>query len=1543
MPQDIFDRLAAEDSVATDLFDRLAMETDEEDKPDLWGRAVRGVKEAGSQFARGLGEAGTSTVEAVGTLTGSDRLKDWAKATEEEMAQFYGEGEGTAGAIGRGTGRILGEVGLAMAGGMGASKLAAGAAARGVKGAQAVQNALTSANLLKRGAATAAVNAPIDIVQGVKQEEGFILPGRLGAVAENVGLSGIAGAVPWERIFKGKPPVVPDAPVTDPARMLPPTTAQAADDIIPGPSVTRPPAVEEVVDGLIVPKTEPWSRQGPARTFAMPPAQPGVWQGPVPPWQGPIEAMQGQARGALPEPRLAGPSIPMGAETPPPPVQSQVRGLLMGTSTETVPDLRTLPGGSNLPPITYQAGQTPVRTPLFPQAARADIPQGPAIPARGEPGPWQGPVRPSQDVLPAQQGQARGLLPSSTTETAPRIIPGSGRYPEMISGQDVVRQPLLPQAQRADVPQGPAIPMRATQQELDAIAEATAERAAIEAAERPSAWDLPMEELAERAGRTPLPKGQKKLAEMPDDDLLDHFVLRVRQAEEGSAADALLEEMDRLLEMNATGRPLGLTKAKQLYGGDIAEIGQLSRFTEEQVEAFRDRGWEMADYLRARAAATRAERGAKTLARLEAEAQRRGLSVARDLEAMDFDPSMFTDQRAGFINTQALTTLAGGGAGALAGAAGAEEGDRGAGAVMGGLIGAGLGYGAGRAVSGAMSRAGRTTPIPAALPEAVPTRKTPDTPMRKAPLTGAVEPDAYLNIERLAPDNPRVQEILRGTTDDAVRQTEVDLRRKAAPGKRGRLVQPETFDDLAQSVADDLGVDVADVVKRTANGEQIGRQDMLRIRTALKQTAEQEAELLKRIDAGAFTTPGERQVAEMMAQQLREDHLALTNTIIKQGTEAARNLNAFRIAALDTADPSIWVARVQQLAKRPVTTDEMAKIWELAGRKNVDGLVALAKEMQVNTPWEKFRTLFKAGLLMQPKTHLANLGGNSAMMFLESVKDIPATIMDSFVAQYTGRRTKAYATGALFRASKRGAQKGFKAAKEVMRTGAVQNSKWTESFREVNFNNPFLDAATKVVFRSLEASDQVFMNVVIAKSLDEQARILAREATKRGVPKTAAEFLAKPTTEMAANALNDALYATFKDNSKLANAALKAREALGPAGDIIAPFAKTPANIADRIIDYSPLGLVSTLTRVMRRGLPDGRAQKQLVEGVARAGVGSALVLGGYLLSKQGLATGFYPSDERERNRWKLEGRQEGSILVDGKWRQVSRLSPVGNMVAVGAAMAEAERNQGVADALFGMLTAPAGAVVDLPMVSGVSDLLDAVNNLGTPRALESTQQFMGRVAQGMIPFSGLVRGTAYGADPYVRETRGGTPFESAALNPIRAALPGVSEGLPVRMDALGRPVERGAGPDASTAGRIAATLMNPVGGKRDVRATDPLVAELSRTGAVVSPVERRKGESAAAYTDRQRAVGSAVEQALTRFIDSPAYARLADAPPERLRTLMEQEGVNTDRISDAQIQARYQGFILEKVATRAKTAAGRQFRDPAGGQRGALIKALTR
>lgn len=827
---------------------------------------------------------------------------------------------------------------------------------------------------------------------------------------------------------------------------------------------------------------------------------------------------------------------------------------------------------------------------------------------------------------------------------------------------------------------------------------------------------------------------------------------------------------------------------------------------------------------------------------------------------------------------------------------------------------------------------------PAATPTVPLTSTMPAPTPRRQPLMQPSEIEGYANYNRFSTD-PVVQDRLKATASRFVSEIETPLRVTASdkaaglyPNKKvGDLIESESFDDLRDEVAQSIGVKPEELVVKAKTGETLGRRDLLIVRNALNDVMSEEDALFK-LKSDPTLAGDELAKVDFRLSQLANERASLFDAFTTQRTETGRNLAALKIAAFSNNDPVAWVARAQQLAKRPLSDAEMIAVREAAKNGDRDAFFRIAGDLQQFTAREKFNSLFKAGLLSRPSTSITNILGNTVMAGLESAKEYPAAFFDRLLSGYTGTQTKTFSAldpRNIANVSIDGAKKGAAEAKRAWR-GERPSGGQFDVPREVKFDTPALNWYTQKVFRTLGAADQFFRNVALTRSLDEQARAMAQaeKLTGEAFTQRVAELVQRPTDEMSMRAIGDAELATFQDNTALARGAESLAKTLGVAGDILFPFRKTPGNIATRIYEYSPLGLASQVKRlanvVIKR---DAREQRELVNALGRISVGSGAMGLGYLLASEGRMTGFFPSNQRERDEWELEGKMEGAIKVDEKspWTQVAKYSPLGNLLQIGAAMYTMGQDlelgrSSVVDYGVGAALAPIRSVSELPMVANVKDLIEFAQKSGTQEGVEAALKIGGRTAAGMLPMASLLRGVAAGMDPIQRETRAPSVRESLE-NQVRAAIPGMTQALPPRVDPLGRVAERPFG--------MIGSLLSPSQVRKDLTREDFVRAELDRTNAVVGRIKRGKTESGQEFAAREQVVGSAIRNALAQVIArDPVYQQLGAMPAATARQILEaynaeqepDRQVDVSKISDDRIRARLQGQYLEQQADRVKT-----------------------
>lgn len=829
--------------------------------------------------------------------------------------------------------------------------------------------------------------------------------------------------------------------------------------------------------------------------------------------------------------------------------------------------------------------------------------------------------------------------------------------------------------------------------------------------------------------------------------------------------------------------------------------------------------------------------------------------------------------------------------------------------------------------------------------------------LRSTPSPEAIDAEDYINIERFSGD-PEVQRRLREATETTVRETDVPLRYGAeAPERlRGTLREPESFKDVERDaralLANELGIDVGDIVTRTADGQRIRGAELLAIRSALKKTIADENEIFRQLAVDPkYVEPDARRLLETQLLRVQDARQGLMNSFMKQRTFAGRDLNVLKMAALEDMDEVSWNIRIADLAKRELTDGERALINNAVNSGDTDALIKIANATKESTLWEKVAAFFKAGLLLQPKTHIANVSGNTLFGILETAKDVPASILDRTITaalarsgRGTGLRTKDFTWP-----SRRGAARGFNEARMALRGDPTQLrdlTRW-DLGRETNYNNALADLYTKGVFRALDAEDRFFRGIAYQRSLEEQAKVIARNEGLRGdaLRTRAAQLINTPSDEMVLQSIEASEYAVFQDKSWAAERALKFRDAFGKVGEILMPFVKTPANIAARIMDYSPAASVSFLTN-MGRLLKDPnnlKAQKAAVEAFGRGSTGTVAMLTGYWLAKEGKMTGLYPADARTQNEWAATGKQEGSFLYDGNYYNLTRISPLGNLMAIGAQLYEIKNNTRLGDLERSVLmaTTPLSALADLPMTATLRDAVDGITSVtsGEEGGAQAFARTIGRTAQAAIPGSSLLRGVAYGIDPVVRETRS-AELPERIKRQVMTQIPGLSQRLPERIDPLGQTMMRESG--------LIGSLANPLTPRKS-GVGDPVREEIDRLNISIPRLSPRKGESGEDFEQRSRVYGDVINTVLQAAVSSPIIKNIQNIDTASLKKIPEVLAKNgftnlpdLSNVPDDKIRDRVLRYVYESIVQEARSRLSDEFPTRnVPGQVGAFYRSL--
>ena len=366
----------------------------------------------------------------------------------------------------------------------------------------------------------------------------------------------------------------------------------------------------------------------------------------------------------------------------------------------------------------------------------------------------------------------------------------------------------------------------------------------------------------------------------------------------------------------------------------------------------------------------------------------------------------------------------------------------------------------------------------------------------------------------------------------------------------------------------------------------------------------------------------------------------LAKATAKAGTDfgqAVQIFSAFRKTTPDGALRDAWNIVNAYNAKNPkktpirITPEQTKKITDLANdlqnteygtREWAKKAALLEREKGLLTPnsfLSKVSTVQTMAQLLNPKTAIRNILGNGVLDLAEDISRLPAAGIDKAL-KGLGLIDERNMVLPNMKTNWANKLLGFKQGVEdvnlgIRTTGAAGNYDLTkEVFKPGSAGNKL----EKLLGYELSSMDKAFFTGRYQSSLENMMK---------------AQNVKVPTPEMKATAEAEALYATFQNNSNLSKALQKGKNAANfgkewGLGDFILKYPKTPGNIVNVGLDYSPVGFVKGL-----KSLNDGIKLKNIQNIrngellLGRSLVGSGLIAGGAFLAKQGIISGKQDGD----------------------------------------------------------------------------------------------------------------------------------------------------------------------------------------------------------------------------------------------------------------------------------------------------------------------------
>lgn len=427
---------------------------------------------------------------------------------------------------------------------------------------------------------------------------------------------------------------------------------------------------------------------------------------------------------------------------------------------------------------------------------------------------------------------------------------------------------------------------------------------------------------------------------------------------------------------------------------------------------------------------------------------------------------------------------------------------------------------------------------------------------------------------------------------------------------------------------------------------------------------------------------------------------------------------AGQIAYLDRTVASInrsIAKRGSKIAsKYHVTIDENLMNDLLSAKTEEDRDVAMAKiyqniaDQMPNTWVDKWNAWRYLAMLGNPLTHIRNIVGNAMFVPAITAKNVIATGIEKSMIRMGAKfaPTKALIVDKQY---SQFAKNDFEEIKNELVGGSKYNDEDQIRAKQKVFGFKPLEAVRNFNFNLLEMEDGLFLKMHYRNALGQYLK-----ANKIDLTMMSQETLGKAR----AYAIMEAQKATYRDASSLANALQTAgnnSSILKFALDSVVPFKKTPINVLKRGVEYSPIGLVTTMAKGLNSVIKKGKTgsgtmtMAEFIDGMAAGTVGTGVVAIGYFLASLGMLVGGLGDDDEDRLR-KLTGEQGYAIKIGDHTYTISWAAPISLPLLVGAALYDTinEKREWDASSVFEALSLVTEPMVTLSMLDGIQSMLES-------------------------------------------------------------------------------------------------------------------------------------------------------------------------------------------------------------------------------------------
>lgn len=486
-----------------------------------------------------------------------------------------------------------------------------------------------------------------------------------------------------------------------------------------------------------------------------------------------------------------------------------------------------------------------------------------------------------------------------------------------------------------------------------------------------------------------------------------------------------------------------------------------------------------------------------------------------------------------------------------------------------------------------------------------------------------------------------------------------------------------------------------------------------------------------------------------------------------------------------------------------ITNSENAKVLE----QNLNEVYKELGQQVTKTTAQKIDAWRYFSMLANPRTHIRNIVGNTAMGGVQGIKNKVAGGIESAVSKINPDMERNHT---VIPASKE--VKAFAKAdieNVIDRLGLNENKYNPKTRLENNMRTFKSDAMENTIGRAfdlnnkaLEAEDGWGLKAGYVKALSEY--MTANKLT----PDTITDQQLGKARNFA---IEQAKEATFHQDSQLAsliNQLSNKNKFSKFVLDATLPFKKTPINVAKAGLEYSPVGLVKSAvydTVQLRKG---NITANKYIDNISKGLTGTGIALVGYALANCGVLKATGSDDEDKEKFEEGRGSQNYAITIGNNTYSLDWLAPSGIPLFIGAECYELMKTQKekktsssdedeyynkVVDASMNILDSFSNAMnpmTEMSMLSGLTSALKSYDQgsskmlagIGTNSIKSYVNQFiptaLGQIAKTTDEYERNTTSTKTGVLPKAIDT---------TRTQIMNKIPGLRQKLPMKTDIWGQ------------------------------------------------------------------------------------------------------------------------------------------------------------